>query len=54
MHTNGSAEKINVLKELHTKTGRDIIFVEDLYKTLLTAEENLDFVQGYHISSLIA
>ena len=41
------------LKELHTKYMKPIIFLEDTAKTLLDAEERFDFVQGYHISSLI-
>jgi 5'(3')-deoxyribonucleotidase len=46
-------EKLAVLKMLHEKHGRDIVFIEDTAKTLLNAEEKFSFVHGYHISSLI-
>lgn len=48
-----SNAKIEVLKELYNKTNKEIIFLEDTAKTLLNAEEQFDFVRGYHISSLI-
>ena len=54
IHTDGSLKKIEALIDLHRKIQKDILFVEDNYKILLTAEENLNFVRGYHISSLIA
>ena len=54
IHTLGSGEKIGILKNLYEQTKKDILFLEDNYKILLTAEENLDFVKGYHISSLLA
>lgn len=46
-------EKLAVLKMLHEKHGREIVFIEDTAKTLLNAEEMFPFVHGYHISSLI-
>ena len=46
-------EKMMVLKMLHEKHGKDIVFIEDTAKTLLNAEERFSFVHGYHISSLI-
>jgi hypothetical protein len=54
IHTNGALKKIDALVDLYAKTGKDILFVEDNYKILLTAEENLNFVKSYHISSLLA
>lgn len=54
IHTDGSLKKINVLIDIHNKTQKNILFIEDNYKILLTAEENLNFVRSYHISSLLA
>ena len=39
--------------DIHSKTQKNILFIEDNYKILLTVEENLNFVRGYHISSLL-
>lgn len=47
------SEKIVFLKNLYNKTNKEIIFVEDTAKTLLMAEENLPYIKGLHISSLI-
>ena len=33
---------------------KQIIFVEDMAPNIQLMEENTDFVQGYHISSLLA
>ena len=54
MHTAGSLKKIDALIDIHNKKQKDILFLEDNYKILLTAEENLSFVRGYLISSLLA
>ena len=54
IHTDGASKKINALIDIYNKTQKDILFVEDNYKILLTAEENLNFVRSYHISSLLA
>ena len=54
IHTDGSLKKINALIDIHNKEQKDILFIEDNYKILLTAEENLNFVRSYHISSLLA
>ena len=54
MHTSGSLKKIDALIDIHNKKQKDILFLEDNYKILLTAEENLSFVRGYLISSLLA
>ena len=54
IHTMGSSKKIDALINIHNKTKKNILFVEDNYKILLTAEEQLNFVRGYHISSLLA
>ena len=48
-----SNDKMEILKQIYNSTKRDILFVEDTAKTLLNAEEEYDFVKGYHISSLI-
>lgn len=53
IHTSGSAQKIKVLEDIHSKTSKKILFLEDNYKILLLAEENLDFVKGYHTSCLL-
>ena len=54
IHTQDSLKKINALIDIYNKTQKNILFLEDNYKILLTAEENLNFVRGYHISSLLA
>ena len=54
IHTNGALNKIDALVDIYNKTQKDILFVEDNYKILLKAEENLNFVKSYHISSLLA
>jgi ERCC4-type nuclease len=53
IHSNSDAHKVELLKDLHDKEKKDIIFVEDTAYTLMSAEDNLDFVKGYHISSII-
>ena len=53
IQVDNSTQKLEVLQDIHSKRNKDIIFVEDTVKTLLTAEENLPYVRGYHISSLI-
>lgn len=53
IHTDGSSQKIKVLEDIYSKTSREILFLEDNYKILLVAEENLNFVKGYHISCLL-
>jgi hypothetical protein len=54
IHTLCSAAKLEILKNLHSRTKKDILFIEDNFKILLSAEEMLSFVKGYHISSLLA
>lgn len=54
IHTSGSLKKLDALVDIHNQTQKDILFLEDNYKILLTAEKNLSFVRGYHISSLLA
>lgn len=53
-HVKNSSEKLDILKMLYEQKKKKIIFCEDTAKTLLNAEEAFDYVQGYHISSLIA
>ena len=45
--------KIELLKEIYAKENKKIVFVEDTIYTLIAAEENLNFVEGYHISCLL-
>ena len=54
IHTKSGEEKIQKLRELHTKHHMKIVFVEDTLSNLYLAEENLWYVQGYHISNLLA
>lgn len=54
VHTDSAMEKVHWLGRLYAETGAPIVFVEDTAKTLLDAEEILEGVRGYHISSLIA
>ena len=54
IHTCGAKEKLNILKDIYEQTKKEILFLEDNYKILLDAEEELNFVKGYHISSLLA
>ena len=51
IHTNSSNEKLKVLEDLHQKTNKTILFVEDNFKILLKAEESMNFVRAYHTSS---
>ena len=53
IHTNGSKEKLKILEEIYTKRKKQIVFVEDNYKILLNAEENLNFVRAFHTSSFL-
>ena len=53
-HVSKSSDKIKALEQIYKESGKHIIFVDDTAKTLLDAEETLDFVTGVHISSLIA
>ena len=53
LHCPSSSVKNEYLRNIHNITGKEIIFIEDMAKTLLNAEEELDFVRGYHISSLL-
>lgn len=52
-HVQEAHKKLDVLKAIHEKHNADIIFVEDTFKTILNAEEAMDFVHGIHISALI-
>ena len=53
IHSDSDAHKVELLKDLHNKEKKDIIFVEDTIYTIISAEDNLDYVKGYHISSMI-
>lgn len=53
LHSDNDMHKITLLKQLHEQENKQIIFVEDTIYTLIAAEDDLDFVYGYHISSLL-
>lgn len=53
IHVKTAEEKMLFLEHLYNKYRKQIIFCEDTAKTLLNAEERFNYVQGYHISSLI-
>lgn len=53
IHVQNADNKLAKLRELHRKTGKKIFFVEDSFKTILNAEECMDFVEGIHISEFI-
>lgn len=53
LHSDNDMHKITILKQLHDQENKPIIFVEDTVYTLIAAEDDLDFVYGYHISSLL-
>lgn len=53
IHTDNDEQKIEVLRRLHAQEGKEIIFAEDTVNTLLTAEDKLDFVRGWHISMFL-
>ena len=54
IHSDSDIHKIELLKEIYNKQKNDkLVFVEDTVYTLMNAEDCLDFVEGYHISSLI-
>ena len=52
-HVRYSGAKTEVLRHIHEEKDKPIVFVEDKAETLMQAEEALDFVQGFHISSII-
>ena len=54
IHSDNDLHKLFFLKQIYEQEKREIIFVEDTVKTLLNAEETLDFVRGYHISNFLA
>lgn len=54
IHTNNPDEKIEILKQIYYKDKKQIIFVEDNADILMKSEAVLDFVTGYHISSLLS
>lgn len=53
IHVKSVEDKMLFLEELYEKYRKRIIFLEDTANTLIDAEERFDFVQWYHISSLI-
>ena len=53
MHCHNAKEKMAILDDIHSKTGKRIVFLEDTLSTLLLAEETFDFIEGVHISSLL-
>ena len=54
LHTKSKEDKLEKMKEIHYKTGKKIIFVEDMATNIQLMEENTDFIQGFHISSLLS
>jgi len=54
IHTNNPDEKIDALKKIYLENKKQIVFVEDNADILIKSEELLDFVEGYHISRLLA
>ena len=56
IHTSSSDEKLDWIRKIYEKHGstKKVLFVEDTLKTILNAEEQLDCVRGFHISSIIA
>lgn len=56
IHTRSSDEKLVWIQRIYEKYGsnKKVLFVEDTLKTLLNAEEQLNCVRGFHISSVIA
>ncbi|MBQ8785681.1 MAG: hypothetical protein IJZ59_06560 [Alphaproteobacteria bacterium] len=53
IHSDSALHKLVFLKEIYAQTNKPILFVEDTVSTLLRAEEDMDYVQGFHISGLI-
>ena len=53
IHSDSALHKLVFLKEIYAQSGKPILFVEDTVSTLLRAEEDMDYVQGFHISGLI-
>ena len=54
IHVQNADNKLSKLRKLHKKTGKKIFFVEDSFKTILNAEECMEFVEGIHISEFIS
>ena len=55
IHVQDSNNKLNVIEKLHNATGKEVVFVEDTFKTILNAEEMIPNCMGedYHISSFL-
>ncbi len=53
IHSYSALHKLVFLKEIYAQSGKPILFIEDTVSTLLSAEEDMDYVQGFHISGLI-
>lgn len=53
IQVDNSSMKNEALRSIYAERCKDIVFIEDTAKTLLNAEEELSYVRGYHISSLI-
>lgn len=54
IHSDNALHKLFFLKQIYEQENKQIIFIEDTAKTLLNAEECMDFVKGYHISNFLA
>lgn len=52
-HVQDANNKLAILRKLHKEHGKNIVFVEDTFKTILNAEEAMPFVKGIHISSFL-
>ena len=55
IHVQDSNNKLNEIEKLHETTGKEVVFVEDTFKTILNAEELIPACmdENYHISSFL-
>ena len=54
IHVQNAGNKLAKLRMIHEETGLDLFFTEDTFKTILDAEECLDYVRGISITEVIS
>lgn len=54
IHVQDAKNKLAKLRKIHEETGLDLFFTEDTFKTILDAEECLEYVKGISITEVIS
>ena len=54
IHVQNAGNKLAKLRKIHEETGLNLFFTEDTFKTILDAEECLEYVQGISITEVIS